>query len=60
MTLPGKSGYYDVEANAVGRIRKLEIFGGIKGFHFHTSSKQETFTTSTMWGPMAGLRWVFR
>jgi len=60
MTLPGKSGYYDVEASAVGRVSKVEIFGGIKGFHFHTSSKQETYVTSTMWGPMVGLRWVFR
>ncbi|MEO5924583.1 MAG: hypothetical protein ABIR70_12230 [Bryobacteraceae bacterium] len=58
MTLPGKSGYYDVEGNAVARIKSVEIFGGIKGFHFHTSSKQETWTRATMWGPMFGLRYV--
>ena len=60
MMLPGKSGYYDVEANLTGRIHKVEIFGGVKGFHFHTPKKQETYVTSTMWGPMVGLRWVFR
>lgn len=60
MTLPGKSGYYDIEATAVARIKKVEIIGGMKGFHFHTGSKQETKVTSTMWGPMVGVRWVFR
>ncbi len=60
MTLPGKGGYYDVEANFVGRISKVEIIGGIKGYHFHTSTKLETKVTSTMWGPMVGVRWVFR
>jgi hypothetical protein len=60
MTLPGKGGYYDIEATAVGRIKKVEIIGGMKGFHFHTGSKLETKVTSTMWGPMLGVRWIFR
>jgi hypothetical protein len=58
MTLPGRSGYYDIEGTAVGRIGKVEIFGGIKGYHFHTSSKLPTYVTSTLWGPMFGLRFV--
>lgn len=61
MAFPGRSGYYDLEASAVGRIRKVEIYAGVKAFHFHTSPKKEiTYTTGTLWGPMAGIRWVFR
>jgi hypothetical protein len=60
MAWPKKSGYFDVEGNAVGRIGKLEIFGGYKGFHFHTGNHQETYVTSSIWGPMFGIRWVFR
>jgi len=60
MTLPGRSGYYDIEGNAVARVKKVEVFGGIKGFHFHTGPKLETRVTSTLWGPMFGVRWVFR
>ncbi len=59
MTLPGKSGYYDIEATGVLRIKKVEVIGGMKGYHFHTSSKLETKVTSTMWGPTVGLRWIF-
>ncbi len=59
MTFPKRSGYWDIEANAVVRVKKVEIFGGMKGFHFHTSKKNaSTYTTGTYWGPSFGLRYV--
>lgn len=60
MAFPGRSGYWDIEANAVARIKKVEIFGGYKGFHFHTSrKKEETIMQGTLWGPSFGIRYVF-
>jgi hypothetical protein len=59
MAWPKRSGYYDLEASAVLRIMKVEIFGGLKAFHFHTSPrKEQVYLQGTMWGPIAGLRWV--
>lgn len=59
MAFPGRSGYYDIEANAIVRAKKFEIFGGMKGYHFHTTRKnQVTYTTGTYWGPSFGLRYV--
>ena len=60
MALPGKSRYADAEASLVGTIRRIEIFGGVKGFHFRTTTKSEIYQQATIWGPMFGLRWVFR
>ena len=59
MAFKGRSGYYDIEANAVARIKKVEVFGGMKGYHFHTTPhNQDTYTQGTLWGPSFGLRYV--
>ena len=60
LALPGKSRYVDGEASAVGSIGKLELYGGVKGFHFRTSPNSEAYQQATIWGPMFGVRWVFR
>ncbi|MEO8099646.1 MAG: hypothetical protein ABI811_18250 [Acidobacteriota bacterium] len=60
MTLPGRSRYVDVEATAVARIKRLELFGGMKGYDFRTSVKSDPYMRGRLWGPMAGVRWVFR
>ncbi len=61
MGLPGKSYYWDVEASAVGRIKKVEIFASMKGFAFRTSpKKQETYLRGQFWGPSFGVRYAFR
>jgi hypothetical protein len=58
---PSHSGYWDVEGSAIGRISHVELFATYKGFHFHTSpTKDETYEKGTFWGPMLGVRWVFR
>jgi len=60
MALPGKSRYADAEINLVGNLGHLEIFGGGKGFHVRTSPKSEIYQQATIWGPIGGIRWVFR
>jgi hypothetical protein len=61
MGFPQRSGYFDLEGTAVLRVSKVELFGGMKAFHFQTSrKKEEIFIQGTMWGPMFGARWVFR
>jgi hypothetical protein len=58
--LPGKTAIWDGEGSIVGRIGSLEIFGGMKGYHFRTSTNTDIYVKGTLWGPNAGLRWVFR
>jgi len=60
MALPGRSRYADAEVSLIGSVGSLEIFGGGKGFHFRTSPKSETYQQGTIWGPMFGVRWVFK
>jgi hypothetical protein len=59
MAFPSRSGYYDVEANIVGRFKMVEVFAGGKLFHYHGSPKKsDTYIQQTLWGPLAGIRWV--
>jgi hypothetical protein len=60
MALPGKSRYADAEVALVGTIGSLEIYGGGKGFHFRTTPNSEAYQQAYIWGPMAGVRWVFK
>jgi hypothetical protein len=60
MAIPHRSSLGDAEGSAVVRIRSLEFFVGAKFLHFKTSAKQDTFMSGTIWGPDAGVRWVFR
>lgn len=61
MAFPGRSRYADAQVSAVGRIAgHLEIFAGLKGFHFRTSPKDSViFLEGTIVGPFGGIRWVF-
>jgi len=60
MAVPHHSTLGDTEGSAVVRIRSLEIFVGGKFLHFKTSPKSDTFMRGTVWGPDAGVRWVFK
>jgi hypothetical protein len=60
MAIPHHTSLADAEGSAVVRVRSLEIFAGAKFLHFKTSAKQDTFMSGTIWGPDAGVRWVFR
>jgi len=60
MTFPHHSTLADAEGAAVVRIRSLEFFAGAKFLHFKSSPKSDTFIRGTLWGPDAGVRWVFR
>lgn len=61
MAWPGRSGYWDVEGSAVFRFfNHVEAYGTWKGFSFHSSPKNETYIQGTYWGPLLGVRYVFR
>lgn len=60
MMFPHRSAIADSEANAVVRLGSIEIFVGGKYLHFRTSPKSDTYVSGTLWGPQAGVRWVFR
>ncbi len=59
MGIPHHSAIGDGDATVVGRVGKLEVFGGGKAFYFRTSPKQDTFVRGFLWGPYGGIRWVF-
>ena len=51
---------WDAEANAVVRIKFLEVFGGYKASHLKTSPQNEEYIVGTLQGGYGGLRIVFR
>jgi hypothetical protein len=60
MAIPHHTSLGDAEGSAVVRVRSVEVFAGAKFLHFKTSSQQDTLMRGTLWGPDAGVRWVFR
>ena len=60
MAIPHRSALGDAEGSAIVRIRSLEFFAGAKFLHFKSSPKGDTYIRGTIWGPDAGVRWVFR
>jgi hypothetical protein len=60
MAFPHRSAIGDAEGSAVVRIRSMEVFVGAKFLHYKTSPKNDTYMGGTIWGPDAGIRWVFR
>jgi hypothetical protein len=60
MAFPGRAALWDADAMATFRLGKLEVFGGGKAFYFRSSPKKEQFMRDRLWGPIGGVRWVFR
>lgn len=60
MIIPRRSTIADAEGNAIVRVRSLEFFVGGKFLHFKTTSNSDTYISGTLWGPDAGVRWVFK
>ena len=58
--VPFRADIWDIEGSFVYRIGRVEIFGGGKGYHFKTSPQDNQYFTDTLWGPYAGVRWIFR
>ncbi len=60
MMFPRRSTIADAEGTAVVRLGNIEVFAGGKFLHFKTSSNSDTYISGTVWGPDAGVRWVFK
>lgn len=59
MGFPNRSRYLDTEGTAVVRLGSVELFGGMKMYHFRTSPKNELYIKGTLTGPLFGVRYVF-
>ncbi len=51
---------WDTEASAVFRFGKVEAFLGGKAYHFKTTPQGNQYFSDTLYGPMVGLRYMFR
>ena len=60
MSFRSKGNIWDLEGNATLRLWNLEVFGGAKMFHYRTTKNNEQYLEGNLWGPVAGVRWVFR
>lgn len=50
----------DTEASAVLRFGRIETFLTAKYYHFKTSPKQDQYFTATLFGPLIGIRYMFK
>ena len=55
--LPHRFNIWDADASIAYRAGPLELRGGVKAFHFHTSAKLDYYLWGTMTGAFVGLRW---
>jgi hypothetical protein len=58
--IPHHADIWDTEANLVVRAGRLELVIGGRAYHFKTSPHTDNFFSDTLYGPYAGLRYVFR
>ena len=57
--LPGRSLILDGQADAVVRVGKVEVVGGMKYFRYRTSPKKDEFVQGRYFGPQLGIRYIF-
>ena len=55
--LPHRFNIWDADATIAYRAGRVELRGGVKAFHFHTSAKLDYYVWGTMAGAFVGLRW---
>lgn len=58
--IPHHDVIWDAEASAVLRVGRVEAFLSAKAYHFKTSPQGSQYFTSTLFGPLVGLRYMFR
>jgi hypothetical protein len=58
--IPHHADLYDVEGNIVVRASRLEFVLGGQVFHFKTSPHGDNYYFATLYGPYAGLRYIFK
>jgi hypothetical protein len=57
--LPHSFNIWDVDASVGYRVGRVEIRGGVRSFHFHSSAKSDYWVRGTMTGAVVGVRWHF-
>lgn len=55
--LPHSFNIWDADATIAYRAGRVELRGGVKAFHFHSSAKSDYYVWGTMAGAFVGLRW---
>ncbi|MEP7355572.1 MAG: hypothetical protein ABI824_20265 [Acidobacteriota bacterium] len=58
MGFPHRSSYWDTDVSAVARFGSVEVYGGLKMYHFSTSPQKDVYFKSTFGGPLVGIRYV--
>ena len=58
--IPKHAGIWDTEANLMFRASRLELVIGGKAFHFKTSPHGDNYFADTLYGPYAGIRYIFK
>ncbi len=58
--IPHHADIWDTEANLVFRASRLELLVGGKAWHFKTSPHGDNYYSDTLYGPYAGLRYIFK
>lgn len=56
-TIPHHFNLWDLDASVAYRFSKVEIRGGVRAFHFHSSSNSDYYARGTLTGAVVGIRW---
>jgi hypothetical protein len=58
--IPHHADIWDAEASVVVRVKRIEAFVGGKAFHFKTSPQADEYFSETLFGPYAGIRYLWK
>jgi hypothetical protein len=55
--VPHRFSIWDADASVAYRFGKVELRGGARGLHFHSSAKADYYVRGTLSGAFVGVRW---
>jgi hypothetical protein len=55
--LPHRFNLWDADASVAYRVGKIEVRGGVRALHFHSSAKSDYYVRGTLSGAFVGVRW---
>jgi len=55
--VPKRFNLWDVDASIAYRVGKIEVRGGVRALHFHSSAKSDYYFRGTLSGAVVGVRW---
>jgi hypothetical protein len=55
--IPKSFNIWDADASIAYRVGKIELRGGVRALHFHSSAKSDYYFRGTLSGAVVGVRW---